>query len=661
MFRSILRFSVLALLPCLAPSVRAAEWESSSFRGALAESELVVVAEVIEAQPLASHVRVIDALKGNPPQGDFILTGFNDPCWSAKDRQRHTLRAKERYLLLLKQNRASSANHEPTHFASSCLAEPTPPKTWRGLSRYAVPSTSLGTYLIERARVYSDWRFCADCADTLAAPSAVVLPILKGLTQPGELTALAAAREVLSHELTPDLVRSAQSDGAARVKLAWLLEGQYKFGSRSTEEAVLAATSLEIPELRSAALRALPSLGPGPSVFRVLDGVLKARDVGGEMHARAALALTWLDPQGNTSTDPILAAIAAADASESVARETPIPGLGPWTSARETMVRALTQFRAKRAEPALVDLLRRADNQPGTFDALLTHFFEFPSASARAEFIRLYGETTPASRRGIDRFFIDTDDEEALAVILQTSIRRAPLPEVYALLKSYALHRAPGSARLEQAVRRLLDARRGDRELALLMPLALAVRDANLIRLLLDLDSSQRLDSDPKTAERIARAILLRRSPQHDAKGQMREWLQLLIDDRWSREATPFLLRECVCTTPAPLLSLLGAQLELEGLPSLAQQLETPTSGVHALHRDADFNCVLQPAREQTAPVATANKPLPIAPVRSGCGASCALCPAARASSQFLGFLVAFAMLRRRARKDSHRHVRRSA
>lgn len=650
MLRLFLSFIALQFVALLSRQACATPWEAVSLQGAITESELVVFAEVVEARPMFIRARRIEVFKGEIGVEELVVTGFNRACWPIKERERHTMRAKERYLFFLKSHRTAAAFTELSA-DPDCPAEPTIPKAWRNLSVYTLPSPSLGHYLVERSNVYSDSSFCSDCTDALAAASSVVFPLLRALAKPAELGAVATAREVLNRDLTVELVRRAQTEAGTTVTLSWLLLGQLKFGSRAASDAVLLATRGGPPEIRSVAVRALPSLGPQPEVFRVLEGVLKTLDIGGELHVRATTALTVLDRDGRRATDAILATIGGVEPSESVLRDAPVPGLGRFTSARETMVRALTQYRAVSAEPTLLALLQRPDNQPGTLDALLTHFFEFPSAHSRAELVRQYRTAPAASLHGFHRYFVDTDDEPALDIVFETMLRRTqPLRDLYELLRYYALHRAPGDPRLEASVHRLLDERRSDSEIALLLPLALQVQSDSLIRALLGLDASRSPTVDPKTAERVARAVLLKRSTQSQPEQRMREWLQLLIDDRWSGYATPQLLKECVCSTPDALLPQLKLQLELEQLAHLATIAERVSSSRarQAPLRGAEFSCAQGAAPMRQSLADAARSPKPLEPTKGGCGAGCSLRASERRTGLLLGWLLIVALVLRR-------------
>lgn len=646
LFLSLIALQILAALPrqaCAAP------WEPVSLRNAIVDAELVVLAEVVEASPMFVRARSIEVLRGELGKEDFVVTGFNRACWPAKDRERHSIRAKERHLFFLKLRRLAAL--ADLFSDPGCPSEPTMPKSWRSLTTYMLPDPSLGNYLVERGYVYSDSNFCSDCSETMAAPSSIVFPVLRALVKPAELSAVATAREVLHRELTIELVHRAQTEAGSRVALSWLLQGQLQFGSRATHDAVLLATHSGPPETRSAAVRALSSLGPLPEVFQVLEGVLKTQDMGGELHTRATIALMVLDPNGRRAANLILGAIAGVDASESVPREVLVPELGRWTSARETMVRALTQYRAAGAEPILLALLQRHDNQPGTVDALLTHFSEFPTAHARAELVRQYRTAPPSALSSFHRFFVDTGDEAALDVVFASLLGQSrSLRETYDMLRYYALHRPPGDPRLEASVRRLLNERRGDKELALLLPLALHVQNESLVRALLGLDLGQLSNADPKTAERVARAILLKRSARSEPAERMREWIQLLIDDRWSGDATPLLLRECVCSTPDALQSQLKVQLEIEQLGSLAAIAERVSSRRAQLPppRGTEFTCSQASAPVRQSPsIKSGPEPRPIAPIRGGCGAGCSFPASERHSGLHLGWLLMLAFKRR--------------
>lgn len=599
-----------------------------------ADAKFIVLAEVTQPGKMYGRARAVEVIKGDAPSSDFVVTGFNNGCWPKPEQERQALRNNEQYLFFLQPTQTDLPVGTGFISWSACSGELAMPKAWRTLPRYAVPTPSMGDYRVERGNVYSDANFCSDCSDTLAAPRDTVLALLRGITQPNDPVAQDAVRDLLAHELTVELVRSARADERARVKLSWLLEAQAVVGGVSARDALLAAVDTDMPNIRVAGLRAMPSLGATSEVVNTLARLLLTQNVpeANALQVEATRALTLLDPSGKRAPALILSAILAADANESVARESAAIDLGSSTSARETMVRALTHYRTSQATSTLLTLLQRDDNASGALDALLDHFLQFPSPLARTELIRQYPTATEGKLARLNRFFIDDGDPAALNLVFDRMLRQsADLRDVYPMLAYYALHRPTGDFRLEQALWQCFAERPDDVELAALVPLAIAVQNPQLIHALLHLDLSQMTDGDPKTLERVARALQLKRTPPSSVEARMRAWLQLIVDDRWVGAATPYLLREFACSTPGALQPTLLAMLEREELSHLARRITVHSNvgKVDSVERNGlAFRCFPEDATASATvaqPLAP-TEPAPLAvPRKAGCGAGCVI------------------------------------
>jgi hypothetical protein len=627
----------------------AALWDNPSFRSMTADAELIVLAEIVESGQMYGRARVLEAFKGDAPESDLVVTGYNNSCWTKSERERESLKAREQYLFFLRPVKGELSHDLGAFPPANCAGESAVPKAWRSLPKFTVPNPSMGDYRIDHDAVRCDWRFCSDCSDRLAVSTRTAFAVLRASIQPNEPARLSSGRSVLGRELSPELVDYARSDERARVRLAWLLEGQAVFGENSARDILVAAAASDQPDIRVAAVRALPSLGATGEVMQLIGALLRSQNVpdANSLQVEAVRALMVLDPQGQQATDMILAAIPTSDPGDSVRRDMMDPAADDWVSGRRLMVASLTQYRAARAASALLAILRREDNSTGSLDALMTYFSVFPSAPARAELLRQYAAAPDSQVERYNRYFIDDGDPTALNLVFERMLRPTSKPhETRAMFRYFALHRPEGDPRLERAVRQFLRERVDDNQLAELVPAALVLSSDRVVEELLHLDSSRLSDSSTKTQERVARGLQLKRSPPLDPETRIRAWIQLLLDDRWSGYATAYFLRELACTTPADWRPTLTRLLKREELPELAeranQALDYDKTAV-ALRQIPDFVCASRGVAAEMPAVASATGPnlnVPT-PVRGGCSAGCATSSGGRGALQ----LVSLALL----------------
>ncbi|HEY5959563.1 MAG TPA: hypothetical protein VIV60_23565, partial [Polyangiaceae bacterium] len=618
-------------------SAQASPLDEPEFGEMVAASNLIVLARVVESTPFYSRARSVETFKGQAPISDFIVMGHNNTCWPKADRDREALAPQTQYLLFL-QPIATERSFDTASSWAACGGEPILPKPWRTLPRYAVPVPTMGDYRVEARGIASDSRFCSSCAGDLRVPTNLGFTLIRALAQPNEAELVADARALSRRELTVELVNSAATDLVAKTKLAWLLEGQATFGMGAPPEPLLLAANSPQSDVRQVAVRALPTLGATTEVMQVLDGLLKACQAkeSDTLQVEATRALVKLDPTGRIAVDRILSALPHACASEAVHRNGSDPADHPWVSAREVMVRSLTQFRAIQAEPTLLWLLRDPDNAPGTLDAIMTHFWLFRSARATAELLHQYANMPIERVERFNRYFIDVREPKALQVMFGRMLHESvSIDKAYTMLRYYAMHSPPGDQQLEKAVQQLLTTHAGQAELCYLSPLAISLKSDSLIRQLLEFDPTLVQDMDAKTRERIARAVQLQRSAPQNRMGLQRAWLQLLIDDRWTGYATPFFFREFVCNAPASMQPELRHSLEQEQLTELVTSLgryaqasvtEEPPIGNASFSPPTtagEFSCFpSSPLATSTALPPRVTGTVTVAlPSRSGCGA----------------------------------------
>jgi hypothetical protein len=423
----------------------------------------------------------------------------------------------------------------------------------------------------------------------------------------------------------------------AAAKLDWLLGAQAAYGDASVGRAVMAAARSRASGVRLAGARALKSLGATDDVMKLIAELLRAKGDGVEtfLQAEATRALVAIDPDGRRAVDMILAALPASDPRGGGSTELMDPVLRYDASGTETMVRALTRYRAARAEPALVGLLKQKEVTGGVLDALMAHFLVLPSTAARAELLRLYAAVPDRDSdelRRYHRFFVRDADPRALDAAFTRMLRsQAELWPYRSMLKDYALHRARGDARLESAMVQLLRARSGDEHLVYLVPLALSIATQSTIDQLLGLDPDRLGDGGAETLAIVARAVALQRSPPADPNERMQAWLRIVEDDRKVGFSSVYLLRELVCSTPKDqhdgLATLLEKNEPNQHARAAIRFLRSISSKSDAAERDDQplFACfaAVSAAAPVTAPRAPAVSQPPSVPRRSGC-AGCA-------------------------------------
>jgi hypothetical protein len=633
----------------------------------IANSELIVLAQVVESTSMFSRVRSVETFRGSAPMSDFVVTGYNDPCWPKADRDRETLQPKSQHLLFLQRVEPNLPPGDVRIAADNCGGDDIAPKAWRHWPRYAVPSPWIGEYPVETRGVASDSQFCSSCAANLRVPVAVAFPILRALAQPNEPDVVATGLKLLNEALTERLVQIADSDPAAKAQLAWLLEGQAAFGTSNRQNALMLALKSSQGDVRQLAVRALPSLGASSEVHQLLTEVLRnCQDKDADaLQVEATRALVRLDPTGALAVPRIIASLPNSCPTEAVHRDGTDPTDRTWVSAREVMVRSLTRYRANQAEAPLISLLQQASNAPGTFDAIMDHFMAFRSQRATAALLERYRGLPPEQLARFNRYFVDVGDATAQGVMFDRMLHETVAVKMaLVMLRYYALHSPHGDPRLEGAVQRLLKVHAGDAELASLSPLALSLDNAALVRQLLQFDP-EAAGLDGKTRERVARAVQLQHTAFTHPEVRARAWLQLLIDDRWSRHATPFFLREYVCSAPPSLMPDLArwlAREQLEGLSvPVGNAIAVPGATATSKHTRTgepmeEYRCL---AARTSMPSALAphltGKIELTAPRRSGCGAGCAAQPPNSNALAWATLVLALAMVRRASRRANHR------
>jgi hypothetical protein len=594
-------FALLLLLFAGRQAV-ASMWVDPAFEDMAEEASLIVHARIVKGGPFFARARVIETLKGKPPTGDFVVTGYNNPYWPPEGQELESLADGEQYLFFLRKQDAANYKQGPG---------PGLPAGWSGLPLFAVPTPTAGDYVVKDGALFGGWRWAPRGGQGPSTPTKLVFPLVRAVALRSDPVELAAARALLRKSLTVVLVEQAAKEpesGATATRIDWLLNVQALLGDATATEAVLAANRLPPPNLRLAAAAALKSLSPSPDVMKVVEALLVADHpaIGSFLQAEAARALLKLDPEGKRAVDLIIRALPSSSPAGAGPQGLMDPVRNTRASGREVMVRALTRYRAKQAEAELVRLLKQKyDDGDGVLPALIEHFMVLPSPAARPEILRKFARARSYERARFNSYFLADGDPKTLDEAFAIMLKEEKAYNTKALFEPYALRCGRNDRRLAQAVLRLLREHRGDGELVFALPMSLSLTSGEVDKEIASINVSTLGEGGAATMKIVADARKLQQQALPDPAKRMEAWLALLARDRLIGYSGRYILREVVCTTPADVRAALLARLASGDFGSDVEVVQKALRAGGPAVTDgsiADFACPGEKAAPRLAP-----------------------------------------------------------
>jgi hypothetical protein len=544
----------------------ASSWIDPTFEDMVNDSDLIIYAKVIKGGKYSARVHAYEALKGALPTGDIVVTGFNNSNWPDRGISLETFRSGEQYLLFIRKVEYQYYQGMPVPLPFGENQEDLP-KSWRKLPIYRVPTPTSGDYHVKNNMIFGGWGWAPRSYQSPSAPISFVFPLVRALAHSSNNADIDAGWKFLRTNLTSDLVKQTATDDKqkeAYAKLDWLLGAQAAFGNPDAIEPVLAAASLKDPEIRLNAARALKSLEPTAEVLKAVDSLLFATDgdVSTFLQAEAVRALLKFDPNGERAVDLIIRALPTSDPRGSGPHGIMDPVRNTKASGRELMIRALTHYRANRAEAALIAILKRNDNSYEVIMALLDHFALFQCAAARSEIFSRFSKLEQNERDDYYRYFVIDGDNETLDRVFELTLQAEKAYDMKSLIELYALRCPRQDLRLTRAMLQLFQKHRGDGDLVFAIPISLSLKSDKIDAEILAIDAATLSGGGAETIRIVSDARKLLNNPPKDPAEQMNGWLKLLERDRKIGYSTEYLLRELVCSTPTGMRIQLLNRLE---------------------------------------------------------------------------------------------------